>query len=315
MSPSLRQIVKQRGIDAFKFDDFIFVGKQLSQDPARLVLVGGQAIETWGHHFEVLPPTGNHEPLTEDTDFLGGKKDAQWLCNLLGKDSTDLVIAKDFDPSVNSAIAYLERPDGRILMIDFLRCIIGVNEKEIALTAVPISVAGINLHVLHPLLCLKSRLANLERLPSKRNANGKMQAEWAIAIVGAWLRQMAALKADQREMIKACTSVSEIAEFQSGPYCYHEHGLDPLMAVTDDIVAAVGGRFVTEDWRRKLERIEMKRTTKQTRQSPSVPIQKGLVPVPTSGSLSLPIPIRKGLLPAATSGSTAAQNGISGPST
>ena len=176
----LSEIVAKRGIDAFRFDDFLFVGKQLSQDPSRLILVGGQAIETWGHVFHVLPPTGDHAPLTEDTDFFGSKKDAQWLCNLLGKDSTELILAKDFDPSANTAMAYILTSDGRILLIDFLKTLIGLDNEIIKATAVPIDVAGVRLNVLHPLLCLKSRLSNLEHLSVKRNTNGVMQAHWSI---------------------------------------------------------------------------------------------------------------------------------------
>lgn len=263
----LSQIALDRGIDAFKFDDFLFVGKQLSQDPKRLILVGGQALETWGHLFKVLPPTGQFEPLTEDTDFLGDRKDAQWLCKLLGKDVTELHIAKNFDTSPNTAIAYLERPDGRILLIDFLRGIIGVDDKEIQRTAVQVTVAGMALNVLHPVLCLKSRLANLEKLPVKRNANGIMQAHWAVDIVGAWLRHIVSEGYEQRELIKACHSVAELAEFGSGPYCYQNHDIDPLGAVTEGIVESIGGRFVTEDWRRKLERIKQKRVAAMARYS------------------------------------------------
>jgi len=263
----LSRIAIERGVDAFKFDDFLFVGKQLSVDPARLILVGGQALETWGHVFEVLPPTGDYEPLTEDTDFLGDKKDAQWLCKLLGKDVTELHIAQDFNPSANTAIAYLERPDGRVLLIDFLKAIIGVDEKEIARTAVPISVAGVSLHVLHPLLCLKSRLANIEKLTSKRNTNGIMQARWAIDIVRAWLVKIVGEGYPQRELIKACHSVAELAEFGSGPYCYKEFGLDPLHAVSTEIVESIGGRFVTDDWRRKVDRINLKRLTAKAKYS------------------------------------------------
>lgn len=100
---------------------------------------------------------------------------------------TELVVAKDFDPSPNSAIAYLKRPDGRILLIDFLHGIVGVSNQEICKTAVRVTVAGCELQVLHPLLCLKSRLANLESLSTKRNTNGIMQAQWAINIVHAYL--------------------------------------------------------------------------------------------------------------------------------
>jgi hypothetical protein len=256
----LSEIAAQNGIDSFEFDDFLFVGKSLSQDPARLVLVGGQAIETWGNFFQVSPPTGDQAPLTEDTDFLGNRDDAKWLCKLLGKGETELILAKDFDPSPNSAIAYLQRPDGRILLIDFLHAIVGVTNEDIGKTAVRITVAGCELKVLHPLLCLKSRLANLEKLSTKRNTNGIMQAQWAINIVHAYLLNLLDRKdVAQRDLIRQFTDVTELAEYGSGPYCFRNFGLDPLKAITQDMVERVGSRFVNEDWPRRIARIKEKR--------------------------------------------------------
>lgn len=256
----LSELAARDGIDSFEFEDFLFVGNSLKQDPARLVLVGGQAIETWGNFFNVLPPTGDHAPLTEDTDFLGSRDDAKWLCKLLGKGETDLVLAKDFDPSPNSAVAYLKRPDGRILLIDFLHSIIGVSNDDIKKMAVRVTVAGCDLNVLHPLLCLKSRLANLERLSSKRNTNGYMQAVWAINIVHAYLLNLLDRReVTQGELISQFSTVSEMAEYQSGPYCFKHFGLDPLNAITQEMVDRVGSRFVIEDWPRRLARIDAKR--------------------------------------------------------
>ncbi|WP_430421883.1 hypothetical protein [Methylibium petroleiphilum] len=255
----LSELAAERGIDSFQFEDFLFVSGPLKQDPARLVLVGGQAIETWGHYFHVLPPTGDHVPLTEDTDFLGSANDARWLCKLLGRADTELILAKNFDPSPNAAIAYIKRPDGRILMIDFLRAIVGVNNADITSMAVRVEIAGNVIHVLHPLLCLKSRLANLATLASKRNTNGVMQAHWAIDIVRAYLVSLLGRGATQRELIKQFSVVSEIAEFGSGPYCFKHYKIDPLTAISAEMVERVGSRFVTEDWPRRLARIEEKR--------------------------------------------------------
>ena len=256
----LCELAAQNGIDSFEFEDFLYVGKSLSQDPGRLVLVGGQAIEIWGNFFKILPPTGDQAPLTEDTDFLGDRHDAKWLCKLLGRGETELVVAKDFDPSPNSAIAYLKRPDGRILLIDFLHGIVGVSNQEICKTAVRVTVAGCELQVLHPLLCLKSRLANLESLSTKRNTNGIMQAQWAINIVHAYLLNLLDREGvAQRDLIRQFTDVSELAEYGSGPYCYRNFGLDPLKAITQEMVDRVGSRFVDEDWPRRVARITAKR--------------------------------------------------------
>lgn len=261
----LSQYVHENGVDAFNAEDFLFVGSKLSADPDRLVLVGGQAIETWGLYFGVLAPTGDHAPLTEDADFYGSKKDAIWLCNLLGKKTTELILNQDFEASPNTAIAYIQRPDGRVLMMDFLRSVVGLTPNEITQLAVPVNVGGIRISVLHPLLCLESRLANLEKLPSKRNSNGVMQAEWAVNIAEAYIRKMKAEGAPDGEIVKACGKLAEAAEYRSGPYCFDNYKVDPLRAVSSEVLAMIGGRFVADDWWRRVERITKKREERALR--------------------------------------------------
>lgn len=278
----LSDYVRENGIDPFTREDFTFVGSKLALDPNRLVLVGGQAIEVWGIFFDVLAPTGEHEPLTEDTDWLGSKDDAQWLCAQLGgRKVTELQIAKDFDPSPNSAIAYIQRPDGRVLLMDFLRTVVGLHNAEIIKLAVQIVVSGVTINVLHPLMCLESRLANLKTLPSKRNTNGVMQANWAINIAEAYLYQLVTTNPGKnQEAIKACASVAECAEYRSGPYCFLNYGIDPLRAVSPRVLEAIGGRFVTDDWPRRVKRIDGKRAAQ--RASYRVKITPGSIPISTN---------------------------------
>lgn len=252
--------VSQHGIDAFTFEDFLFVGGKVTVDPSRLVLVGGQAIEAWGHVFNVPSPLGPDHPLTEDVDWLGGKKDAQWLCKLLGDKDTELTFATVDDNTPNSAIAYLRRPDGRVLMIDFLRSILGPSSEEVQSLAVPVRIAGgVTLHVLHPLLCLESRFANLQLLESKRRGNGPVQARWALSIAEAFLKQLTSSNSPVRQRIRSCHRIAECAEYKHGRFCYLEFDLDPLAVVTPDVVTAIGGRFASEDWPRTVARIQEKR--------------------------------------------------------
>lgn len=210
--------------------------------------------------------------------FYGSKKDAQWLCGLLGKKSTELYLNKDFDPSPNTAMVYIERPDGRVLRMDFLRAVVGLSHEEIVKFAVPISVSGVRMNVLHPLFCLESRLANLDKLPTKRNTNGVLQARWVIDIVEAYLLKMRTAGASDREMIKACHQVAESAEYRSGPYCFHNHGVDPLQAVSSRVLKSVGGRFVQDDWPRRVERIQRKRDRKLVSYRVDLPTAQVVVP-------------------------------------
>lgn len=86
-----------------------------------------------------------------------------------------------------------------------------------------------------------------------------MQAHWAIDIVRAYLLDLLNSGVPQRELIKQFSTVSELAEFGSGPYCFKNFSIDPLTAISAEMVERVGSRFVTEDWPRKLARIEGKR--------------------------------------------------------
>lgn len=292
----LSQLVKERGIDPFQFEDFLFVGQKLSLDPTRLVLVGGQAIETWGHYYDAAPPSGDHAPLTEDTDFYGSHKDAKWLCSLLGKQSTEVIINSNFDPSPNTAVAFIQRPDGRVLLIDFLRAVVGLKHDEIVRLAVTVMVAGVRINVLHPLYCLESRLANLDKLPAKRNSNGVMQAKWAIDIAQAYLLNIPENPEHKgRDLIKACHLIAESAEFRSGPYCFHTFGIDALTAVTPAVLDRVGGRFVSEDWPRRVERIRAKRAKKLVSyRIDALPQPIGVANVKRESGIGLPEPVAPG---------------------
>lgn len=256
----LSAYVAQHGVDAFNREDFLFVSHQVAKAHEPMILVGGQALETWGLFFDVLAPTGDRHPLTEDTDWLGSKRDAQWLCEQLGLHITEIKFAGDTDNTVNTAYAYLQRPDGRVVMMDFLRAIVGPSNDDVRRLAVPVRVDGeVTLYILHPLLCLESRMANLAQISSKRRGNGPMQAVWAVQIVEAYLRSVVT-KGTQRDAISACHRVAELAEYKSGRYCWlHFPAVDPLQAVSEDVVAKIGGRFETDDWPRTLNRIATKR--------------------------------------------------------
>ena len=233
------------------------------QEPKRLILVGGQALETWGVVLNVPAPNGQLNPLTEDADFLGSLEDAKWLVKLLGIDHTELYSPAFDDPTPNTALIYLQRKDNQVLMMDFLRCVTGLQNKEIDQLAAEIEVptpsgSFIKLRVLHPLHCLVSRMANLESHPKKRQGNGFMQADWAITIVQAYLETLAK-NATELQVRKACQKVAEMAEFGPGRYCYTNFAIDPLRAVTPNVLAAGGDGFVTNDWPRTMARIKGRR--------------------------------------------------------
>ena len=259
----LSQIVQDAGIHAFTKDDFFLVCGGVTQDPARLVLVGGQAIEVWGVLLDVPAPTGDQNSLTEDTDWLGSAADAQWLANFLqGENTIELTKATLDDNTANTAVILLQRPDGRILLMDFLHSITGLGNAEINKMAVLLELPNqhgklLSLRVLHPLHCLQSRMANLQIYSKKRAGNGPLQAQWALDIVRAYLRQTA-LHNSSDEVAKACRELAEISASRPAQYCYTHYGLEPFQAVTPDVLVAAGSKFVQLEWPHMLKRLEVK---------------------------------------------------------
>lgn len=253
----IRDLVAHQGVQSFTAEDFNFVTSQLTEDPDRLILVGGQAIEVWGVLFDVPSPIGDHAPLTEDADWLAGPQDAQWLCDKLGgPESVDIQFPEAFDSTPSSALAYLRRGE-RILMMDFLRTIVGPKPEQVQKLAVNVDVQGNVFAVMHPLLCLESRLANLHIIPSKRLGNGPMQAQWAIEIVHAYLAHLVSSSHDKEQVAKACREIAELATFKPcGIYCYKNFSLNPISAVTPDIVGYVGGGFSRQEWPTILSRLD-----------------------------------------------------------
>lgn len=257
---SIRELIRRHGIDSFTLEDFKFVTSKLAADPNRLILVGGQAIAVWGIVFDVPSPIGPHQSLTEDADWLGGKLDARWLSERLGSPSeVDLQFAGDFDATPSSAIVYLLRDGRRVLMMDFLRAIAGLEIADIVKLAVTIEFNGGVLQVMHPLLCLESRFANLQIIEAKRRGNGPLQAQWMINITRTYLLQMISSGESPKEVASAIRQIAILTEFRSGKYCFLEFQLDALTAIPDEAISYAGVGFSTMEWPRRAARIQAKR--------------------------------------------------------
>jgi hypothetical protein len=148
-------------------------------NPQSVVLVGGQALSFWVDYFHIPVPETGTPYLTQDADFLAMKTDAEELNHLLGG---KLKVATLSDNTPNTAIIEFVGPSGNKLIIDFLGIVAGLNPDEVRRLSVPVEIEGNRINVLHPMLCLKSRMFNLYSIPSKRNRNGVAQAKVSIEV-------------------------------------------------------------------------------------------------------------------------------------
>lgn len=267
---SLGERAMRRGLDPYRPTDFYYVLDKSSRQPDRLVLVGGQALEVWGTLLNVPPPVaeekqGNYyHALTVDADWLGCRDDAEWLAELLGVERTQLCIPAPDDPTANTAVLYLER-DSRIMLMDFLATVTGLDNDEIKKFAPDVVITSdlgqqFNLRVLDPIHCLQSRMSNLKAYATKREGNGPDQAAWAVDLVRAYLLYLVNNGAPEKTMRSQCHRVAELAEYgaKAAEFCFANYGIDPLQAVTGEVITAAGQQFQEMDWPITTARIRAK---------------------------------------------------------
>jgi hypothetical protein len=192
------------------------------------------------------------------------------LANFLqSENAIELTKATLNDNTANTAVMLLQRPDGRILLMDFLHSITGLGNSEINKMAVLLEIPNhgklLSLRVLHPLHCLQSRMANVQIYSKKRAGNGPLQAQWAVDIVRAYLR-LTALHNSSDEVSSACRQLAGISVGVPAQYCYTHYGLEPLQAVTPDVLAAAGDKFVQLEWPHMLKRLAAKQARWQNQQ-------------------------------------------------
>ena len=131
------------------------------------VVVGGQAVNLWAYQYqEQAPELQQYLPFaSEDLDFYGGRVEAMLCQEVLGG---QLTLNRDFDPSPNAGVLLVNRED-RTLRIDVLASVFGLNDAEVVGTAQTFSgtgiLQGLEIKVLHPILCLEGKLRCLRGLP------------------------------------------------------------------------------------------------------------------------------------------------------
>lgn len=112
-------------------------GLKKNQSPSSpVVLVGGQALMAWVLHYNIPIPNTETPALTQDVDFLGSAKEARLLAKEI---KATISIATMDDHTPNTAVLSFKSPKTKkILIIDFLGQLMGLNEKEVKKLAVPL---------------------------------------------------------------------------------------------------------------------------------------------------------------------------------
>jgi hypothetical protein len=140
-----------------------------------IVVVGGQAINLWAVQYSQSTPDWEQlQPYaSEDLEIYGGRLEAVQCAEALnGK----LTLARDFDPSPNAEVVTIDW-QGSQFRIDILSSVYGLSDAEISATALRLrglsSLSNVELKVLHPVLCLESKLKCLRDLDQQLRQDEK----------------------------------------------------------------------------------------------------------------------------------------------
>jgi hypothetical protein len=195
------------------------------------LLVGGQALAFWADRLAIELPPALVPTVTADADFIGDSALAKELGRRLGW--------KTWLPSLDEATPHTGKvtqrlKDGGVKQVDFLSGVTGLATKDLVRRAVELEVPRIGLvRVMHPLDVLDSRIQNLHLLPEKRTRAGIAQAEVAVDVVRAFIRDAIARKGE-RVGLKLLERIVEITNDIAAVRVFLLHGIDPLQAVPLD---------------------------------------------------------------------------------
>jgi hypothetical protein len=194
------------------------------------IVVGGQALAIWASFYQVVPPAVLSQEVTRDADFLGTLSTAMRIQAALSNKAWILRRVKAGSLTPVTAQLLLREETG-VKEIDFLGSIAGLDTEAVRRRAVPLNLAdGTVVTVLHPLDVLASRLHNLAEIEEKRNAKGVAQAQLAISVAGAFLREQLE-GAPEREVLGFMERVGAIAAATDLVRVCIAHGFDVLACV------------------------------------------------------------------------------------
>jgi hypothetical protein len=145
--------------------EVIKITSKLEQDDETFV-IGGQATNLWAWFYRARDPALS-EPLTsEDIDYFGSAQSARRFADAV---NGELSLPEDDRFTPNTALVKATI-NGREIRIDFLKQVLGVTDKELQRGLSEIALRGqdehgvdveVRVRLLHPTVCLKSRVANI----------------------------------------------------------------------------------------------------------------------------------------------------------
>lgn len=222
-----------------------------------ITLVGGQSVLFWAEAYNIQVPQ-NIAILTEDVDFVANKTDILDVEEALSaRFSCKLIIADMDQSSPNSGKMSVEYPGVGKINIDFLRMITGVDPGEVSKNAFPFDLGdGSVIHIISPILLLRSKISNIGAHLNKRNEEGIAQAKLAIEIAKKYLEDR--ILNGSKPPYQEFEEVIRFSRCDAALYANKFHGLDPMAAIPLEAIPA-DDPFLVKRYPVAMEQLKIKR--------------------------------------------------------
>ncbi|MFK4131995.1 hypothetical protein ACI2KR_06825 [Pseudomonas luteola] len=195
------------------------------------VVVGGQALAFWYARF--ILSEGRFDEFqsaySEDLDFFGDPSAIEFCERQLG---TRFQRPQNFDSTVNLAmLSYQIGNPQRNVIIDILHSVGGLIKEEILSGIELLPIRGMDVPVINPLLCLRSRVHNFYAPYKADKLNELNRIGLCVQFVNAFLTEKLESSGWSRDISKACESIFALCLSEEGRKLYCKNGMDLLEAI------------------------------------------------------------------------------------
>lgn len=210
------------------------------------VLVGGQAVAWWAEYYglkgrlaAIEEPTAMY--VSKDTDFAAKSLQPRELRPMVKRVASRLGGAAafkfPFGSLVVASVTYTD-DEGEARTVEFLKGVYGVRGRERLFDEAVGFEASAELpafYVMHPVMLLESRVANVVDLEGYQSETSVLQARIAVDVLREWHRDQ--LRDGWSEAKKGIERTLKLAEHKRGVVIAAEHDVDVLAAIPADHVA------------------------------------------------------------------------------
>lgn len=152
-----------------------------------LLVVGGQSIFIWSEMYASRSDwLANNTPTSGDIDFMKNDSASK---NLASHYQVPLIKPKGDDSTVSDARVNVPL-NGRHVIVDFMRSVYGVADKELEKRAVVLDLGipsgegkTLGFRIMHPFDCLVSRLSNVNGPMRRVNSHSRIQTEASLHVL------------------------------------------------------------------------------------------------------------------------------------